>query len=92
MKTRTSPRTQVDRPQEVVHDTFSGRLSSAPPKCAVCLKAIHPKHDVHDISRRRRTCSSKCRRLFCSARQIAAALAAGEAEGLREVPKGKERT
>lgn len=81
----------VHTPQEAVHtfkrdnrDKFPG---PAPLEavhaflCEICLAPMKPGGH----GQRKRFCSAKCRRLACFARQVAAALEAGKAEGVRDI-------
>lgn len=56
-------------------------------KCETCLAPMKPGGH----GQRKHFCSAKCRRLACFARQIAAALEAGEADGFRDFIEGLKR-
>lgn len=90
MSRKSSPRPR-EGPPFVVNDTNSGPKSPGTNNegvCAVCLKEFKAKHSVNDISRRRRFCSGVCRRRAWAVVDLAKALEAGKAEGLRETLKG----
>jgi hypothetical protein len=77
-KARARTTRSVEEARKKAVHTFK---SAFPAICSVCARPM----EAGRRGQHRSSCSTECRRLACSARQIVAALEAGRAEGLRPV-------